>query len=190
MGSQAERNPMVNAWTVVGVACVAHDGGGVPWRRSCKGSQRRGEWLVKWVSEVATAAWMCSGRDFAETLGRLSFVAQVLLWAKPFLAPMFARSAVVSKGAVCKVPALVHIALRAGQHLKLRWRPREENVLADKLTNVRIPLKLEKVPLALFHSLCVEWEAFKTERAVQKEISKNEPKQSRKKLRKEKRPWG
>ena len=57
-------------------------------------SKKRGDWLVAWIEKLAEQKYVISSREFAEFLGRLSFVAQLLVWLKPHLAPLFAWSAV------------------------------------------------------------------------------------------------
>ena len=57
-------------------------------------SKKRGDWLVAWIEKLAEQKYVISSREFAEFLGRLSFVAQLLVWLKPHLAPLFAGSAV------------------------------------------------------------------------------------------------
>jgi len=52
------------------------------------------------------------GRAFIEFTGRLSFVARVVTWLKPFMAPLFAWSSVLARGRVMRVPVLVYFTLR------------------------------------------------------------------------------
>ena len=56
--------------------------------------------------------WMVQGRAFIEFTGRLSFVARVVTWLKPFMAPLFAWSSVLARGTVMRVPVLVYVTLR------------------------------------------------------------------------------
>lgn len=51
-------------------------------------------------------------RSFAEFLGRLGFVSQLLIWMKPHLSPLYAWSAVVSPGTVGRLPEMVILTLR------------------------------------------------------------------------------
>jgi hypothetical protein len=46
-------------------------------------SKKRGDWLVAWIEKLAEQKYVISSREFAEFLGRLSFVAQLLVWLKP-----------------------------------------------------------------------------------------------------------
>ena len=74
-------------------------------------SERRGRWVTEWIDRLEKNNWMSSGREIKEFLGRLSFVAQVLLWLRQFLAPLYAWSAVVSNNTVSQTPMLVRITL-------------------------------------------------------------------------------
>lgn len=58
---------------------------------------------------------------------------------------------------------------RSKLSLTLKWRPREENTIADELTNKdfthvelsqRLPLRYADLPLSLLHSLWETWEQF------------------------------
>ena len=52
-----------------------------------------------------------SAREFSEFLGRLGFVAQLLTWLKPHLAPLFAWGAVASTGMVGRLRGHGHFDL-------------------------------------------------------------------------------
>ena len=52
-----------------------------------------------------------STREFSEFLGRVGFVAQLLTWLKPHLAPLFAWGAVASPGMVSRLPDTVILTL-------------------------------------------------------------------------------
>ena len=75
-------------------------------------SLRRGEWLVKWIKAAETKKFVVVTRDFAEFLGRLGFVAQLLIWLKPHLSPLFAWSAATASNTVAKLPDVVILTLR------------------------------------------------------------------------------
>lgn len=75
-------------------------------------SRRRGDWLREWYKGLVEKGFTIVARDFAEYLERLSFVAQVLVWLKPHLAPLFAWSAAISMGTVMRLPSTVVITLR------------------------------------------------------------------------------
>ncbi len=48
-------------------------------------SDRRGRWLLEWIDKAQANSFVVASRDFAEFLGRLGFVSQVLVWIKPHL---------------------------------------------------------------------------------------------------------
>ena len=75
-------------------------------------SNKRGDWLVAWIEKLAEQKYVVSSREFGEFLGRLSFVAQLLTWLKPHLAPLFAWSAVTSRSTVGRLPETVIITLK------------------------------------------------------------------------------
>ena len=50
--------------------------------------KRRGDWLVAWIEKVKGDNFVVQCHKFAEFLGRLGFVAQVLFSLKPHLAPL------------------------------------------------------------------------------------------------------
>ena len=60
-------------------------------------SNKRATWLAEFVVNLQRASFTTSMRDFNEFLGRLGFVARVLTWIKPHLAPLYSWSAVVDK---------------------------------------------------------------------------------------------
>ena len=67
-------------------------------------SEKRARWIVDWIDQTETANWLVSGRALAEFVGRMTFV-------KPFLAPLYAWQAVVSRGTVARLPQMAHIVL-------------------------------------------------------------------------------
>ena len=71
-------------------------------------SVKRARWIVSWIDSAENTNWMVSGRSLVEFVGRLTFVARVLVWLKPFLAPLYAWQSVLGRGAVARVPQLVH----------------------------------------------------------------------------------
>eukprot|EP00435_Cladocopium_sp_Y103_P066172 s60_g28.t1 len=75
-------------------------------------SSKRGEWLVSWIHRAAERKYVVVTRDFAEFLGRLGFVAQLLVWLKPHLSPLFAWSAATSSSTVAKLPDAVILTLQ------------------------------------------------------------------------------
>ena len=55
---------------------------------------------------------LCKQDPLKSSLGRLGFVAQLLVWLKPYLAPLYAWGAAVSSGTVGKLPETVVLTLR------------------------------------------------------------------------------
>ena len=92
-------------------------------------SGKRAEWVINWISEAEKNGWMVQGRAFIEFTGRMSFIARVVTWIKPFLAPLFAWSSVLARGTVTRVPTLVFIALKF-LHQQLQHHGHWVNVLA------------------------------------------------------------
>ncbi|CAK9003304.1 unnamed protein product, partial [Durusdinium trenchii] len=74
-------------------------------------SDKRGQWLIRWIVNAKDNRWVVPARDFSEFLGRLCFVAQLLVWLKPHLAPLFAWTAVVGPGTVGRLPEAVILTL-------------------------------------------------------------------------------
>ena len=74
-------------------------------------SEARGQWICEWVTEVVKSRFVVSVRRFNEFLGRLGFVARVVYWIKPHLAPLYAWSSVASKSHVAKLPDTVILTL-------------------------------------------------------------------------------
>ena len=78
-----------------------------------------GEWLVNWIKAAADLKFVVQARDFREFLGRLGFVAQLLVWLKPHLAPLYAWGSAVAPGTVGKLPeTIVLTLLYISLHLK------------------------------------------------------------------------
>ena len=75
-------------------------------------SQKRGDWLASWIDKLEQQKFVVASRDFVEFLGRLSFVAQLLVWLKPHLAPLFAWSSVTARSTVGRLPETVILTLR------------------------------------------------------------------------------
>ena len=72
---------------------------------------KRGEWLVDWIKAAADAKFVVQARDFREFRGRLGFVAQLLVWLKPHLAPLYGWSSAVAPGTVGKLPETIVLTL-------------------------------------------------------------------------------
>ena len=74
-------------------------------------SEARGTWVKGWVEEARSARFVVSVRKFSEFLGRLGFIARVVYWIKPHLAPLYAWAAAASKSHVAKMPDTVILTL-------------------------------------------------------------------------------
>eukprot|EP00435_Cladocopium_sp_Y103_P075421 s2_g57.t1 len=72
---------------------------------------KRGEWLLAWISKAKQCKYVVQSREFAEFLGRLGFVAELLIWLKPHLSPLFAWASVTAKGTVGRLPDTVTLTL-------------------------------------------------------------------------------
>ena len=75
-------------------------------------TKKRGDWLVDFVEEMRKAGGVVLLRRFNEFVGRLGFVARVLVWLKPFMAPLYAWSSVLDRSSVATAPRLVSLVLR------------------------------------------------------------------------------
>ena len=97
---------------------------------------RRGEWLLNFIREMAQSKYTISMRRFAEFLGRLAFVARVVVWLKPFLSPLYSWSAVLDKGTVATAPKLVRLVLhfigRQLERCEFRYTCRRPKKLLDE----------------------------------------------------------
>ena len=69
-------------------------------------SPKRVKWILEWIEGAEKNNWYITGRRFSEFLGRLNFVARLLSWIRPFLAPLFAFNAVLHRGTVARLPAM------------------------------------------------------------------------------------
>ncbi|CAJ1371217.1 unnamed protein product, partial [Effrenium voratum] len=83
-------------------------------------SERRSAWFVEWVDAARRDQWIVAQRGFVEFLGRLSVAAQALGWLRPFLAPLFAWSAVLSVGMTAALPTQVRLTLVFIQRMLVR----------------------------------------------------------------------
>ena len=73
---------------------------------------RRGDWLRDWIVAASEKRYVVVTRDFAEFLGRLGFVAQLLVWMRPHLSPLYAWSAATNASTVAKLPDTVILTLK------------------------------------------------------------------------------
>ncbi len=75
-------------------------------------AETRGRWLRDWILKVAASKYIVQTREFAEFLGRLGFVSQLLTWMKAHLAPLYSWSAATSSGTVANLPETLILSLR------------------------------------------------------------------------------
>ena len=76
-------------------------------------STKRGAWITQWVEKARNNGYVVQARDFAEFLGRLGFIPQLLIiWLKPHLAPLFSWAAATAAGTVCRLPDTVILTLQ------------------------------------------------------------------------------
>ena len=52
-------------------------------------TEKRGKWLREWILKAEASKFVVQTREFAEFLGRLGFVAQLLTWMKAHLSPLY-----------------------------------------------------------------------------------------------------
>eukprot|EP00435_Cladocopium_sp_Y103_P054310 s357_g17.t1 len=72
---------------------------------------KRGDWLLTWIAKAKENRFVVQAREFAEFLGRLGFISQLLVWLKPHLSPLFAWAAVTARGTVGRLPDTVVLTL-------------------------------------------------------------------------------
>jgi hypothetical protein len=70
-------------------------------------SEKRANWLIKFVEDLQADGWLTGVKQFQEFHGRLGFASQVLPWIRPLLGPGYAWLTAVSKGTTLKVPELL-----------------------------------------------------------------------------------
>ena len=105
------------------------------YEKACAGvSEKRLAWIIEWIDKAEGAGWYVTGRRFSEFLGRLNFVGRLLTWLRPFLAPLFSFNAVLHRGTVARMPAMVHISL-----VYIRGELRKVGGFADGEANVAGP---------------------------------------------------
>ena len=75
-------------------------------------STKRGTWIIDWIDRAKANRYVIQAHDFAEFLGRLGFIAQLLVWLKPHLSPLFSWAAVTAAGTVCRLPDTVILTLQ------------------------------------------------------------------------------
>ena len=93
---------------------------------------------------------------------------------------------------------LSDLLLRSSLKLLLRWRPRDENQLADQLTNevftnftseLRLDIKYSDLPLSLLHQLWETRESFDSARRAQAALPLDASQHPCRKRKAEKTPW-
>ena len=67
---------------------------------------------AEFMTELERRRYTLPMRDFNEFLGRLGFVARILVWIKPHLAPFYSWSAALDRGGVATAPKMVRLVLR------------------------------------------------------------------------------
>ena len=72
-------------------------------------SEKRANWLIKFVENLQGDGWLTGVRQFQEFHGRLGFASQMLRWLKPLLGPGYAWLSAVAKATTLKVPELLAI---------------------------------------------------------------------------------
>lgn len=86
-------------------------------------SERRSNWIIRFVEEMQASHWLVDVRRFHEFQGRLGFMSQALVWIKPFLSAGYAWISVVRKGGVLAAPPLVQFACNLiKEKLKIGYR--------------------------------------------------------------------
>ena len=82
----------------------------------------QGSMVGDWIDKAQSDSFVVVSRDFAEFLGRLGFVSQVLVWLKPHLSPLYAWSAATASGTVGKLPQVILTMLYLRRQLSLNRR--------------------------------------------------------------------
>ena len=86
-------------------------------------SEKRTQWIISWIDAAEKCNWMVMGCSVVEFTGRMTFVARLLLWVKPFLGPLHSWCAVLARSTVARMPVLVHVCLMyLRRQLQLRRR--------------------------------------------------------------------
>lgn len=75
-------------------------------------SAKRGRWLLEFIEEMSKSNRTVSMRRFGEFLGRLGFVARVLVWLKAHLAPLYSWASALDRSTVATAPKLVWLVLK------------------------------------------------------------------------------
>ena len=81
------------------------------YRKTIGISLKRARWLRDFMGELEQRRYTVPMRDFNEFLGRLGFVARILVWIKPHLAPLYSWSAALDRGCVATMPKMVRLVI-------------------------------------------------------------------------------
>lgn len=117
-------------------------------------SLKRAEWLKAFMTELERRRYTLPMRNFKEFLGRLGFVARILVWInppQPHLAPLYSWSAALDRGCVATAPKMVRLVLRYLQ-LQLEALTRRISSAAPPRTlaeEFRTDAKCEQVRIVL-----------------------------------------
>jgi hypothetical protein len=100
------------AWHKVrGGLCLDWCGYYLHYRRFKLGiSEARANWLLDFIRRTIADKQVLM-RKFVESLGRLGFTAQVLVWLKAFLAPLYAWAARIPDSTTLTVPQTIHFTV-------------------------------------------------------------------------------
>ena len=74
-------------------------------------SLKRAQWLKGFMEELDQKRYTVPMRDFNEFLGRLGFVARILVWIKPHLAPLYSWSAALDRSCVATMPKMAKLVI-------------------------------------------------------------------------------
>ena len=92
-------------------------------------SDSRGKWPLAWIAEARSTGFVVSVRRFSEFLGRLGFVARLLVWLKPHLAPVYSWRAALSDSTVARLSDVVIMTL---EYLSLTLKDMSFKVSASR----------------------------------------------------------
>ena len=74
-------------------------------------SKKRGDWVVRFIDDLEANNLVVQMRRFEEFVGRLAFVARILTWMKPYLAPLYSWKSALRKSVAATVPDMVWLVL-------------------------------------------------------------------------------
>jgi hypothetical protein len=108
-------------------------------------SQKRAEWVSNWCSKLVTELRVLPA-EMMSGLGRLGYAANALFWEKPFLGPLYAWTAAISKrNGIAKVPWAIAMILNwIGERLQQGGRLQPPpSLLGDPIEMFRTDAKAE-----------------------------------------------